>query len=276
MKNSIKDIDDNKILELYNSGLGIIAISKYFGYSDIRTKIKSVLKLNHIALKSHKDSRGSRKYEFKQDYFKNIDSENKAYILGLIVSDGYIPPQKCRFTFQIKDLEILQFITKELNTDQPINNEYIFDKRTNKTYQKYTLNINSTKLVKDLYKLNIFNKKSFNAEMPNIALQYYPDFFRGLFDGDGSIAKEGLRYRYSQIATLPIMNILLNEFSNLNINKTKLIDICSNNPDKIFKIKQGSNKDLNSLFNYMYHDNNIFYLKRKYNKFNKAIQHGRN
>jgi len=269
------DIDENKIIELYNSGWGMNAISKYFGYVDLRKKIKDVLSNNNITVKNFGETRGARKYVFNENYFQCINNANKAYILGLIVSDGYIPPQKSRFTFQIKDLELLEFIKSELNTDQPIGNEYIYDKRTDKTYQRYVLNINSTRLVKDLYCLNIFNKKSFDAIMPNIDVIYYPDFFRGLFDGDGSISKEGPRYRYSQIATAPIMQVLSDIFDKLNINKTKLINICDNNNDFILKIKQGSLKDFKTIFEYMYYDSNVFCLKRKYNKFKLAIKNGR-
>lgn len=38
MKNEV--IHEHKVLELYDSGYGIISISKYFGYSDLRHLIK--------------------------------------------------------------------------------------------------------------------------------------------------------------------------------------------------------------------------------------------
>ena len=37
----------------------------------------------------------TRKYYFDEEYFLNIDNEEKAYFLGLIMADGYINKESC-------------------------------------------------------------------------------------------------------------------------------------------------------------------------------------
>jgi hypothetical protein len=46
---------------------------------------------------------------------------------------------------------------------------------------------NSVEMAKDLIKLNIKPKKSYNLEKPNIAEKFYLPYILGYFDGDGSL-----------------------------------------------------------------------------------------
>lgn len=73
-------------MELYNSGLSTVKIGKMFGkhYSTVR----NILINNGVKLRSNKIN--SRKYTINENYFKNIDTEEKAYWLGFIYADGYI------------------------------------------------------------------------------------------------------------------------------------------------------------------------------------------
>lgn len=61
------------------------------------------------------------KKTYNEDYFKNIDNEEKAYFLGLICSDGSITYNENKYRYQIsiklhnKDEYILDEFIKSIN-----------------------------------------------------------------------------------------------------------------------------------------------------------------
>lgn len=143
------------------------------------------------------------------DYFKCIDSETKAYLLGYIVADGSIEestrknrPSKLvrlRFGCVTEDDEILRLIQRELAPDNKLR--YYQPKAPNRK-QTTVLQICDKELISDLRCLyNIQPRKTYNAnfEFPNIPKKFERDFIRGFIDGDGSIGKR----HFSMICNSP-------------------------------------------------------------------------
>lgn len=56
-------------------------------------------------------------HKVNRNYFKQIDSENKAYILGFFYADGYNSGTQASFTQLDQDRDILDQINKELDSD---------------------------------------------------------------------------------------------------------------------------------------------------------------
>lgn len=144
------------------------------------------------------------------DYFKKIDSETKAYILGYIVADGSIEESnrknrkskliRLRFGCVTEDDEILKLIQREIAPENKIR--YYQPKAANHK-QVSILQICDKELISDLVSLyNIKPKKTYDAnfEFPNIPEEYERDFIRGFIDGDGSIGKR----HFSMICNSPI------------------------------------------------------------------------
>ena len=71
----ILNLSDSEIINLYNSGLSSIKISKLAGCSD--STIRERLKRYNITLKSNKEYRTTQ--VFNENYFNVIDTEDKAY-----------------------------------------------------------------------------------------------------------------------------------------------------------------------------------------------------
>ena len=149
------------------------------------------------------------KKEHKSDYFKIIDSETKAYILGYIVADGSIEeslrkdrPSKLirlRFGCITEDDEILKLIQSEIAPNNQFR--YYTPKQPNRK-QVTILQICDKELTTDLATLyNIKPRKTYDAdfEFPNIPKKYERDFIRGFIDGDGHIGK---RY-FSMVCNSP-------------------------------------------------------------------------
>lgn len=138
-------------------------------------------------------------------YFKEINSEIKAYILGYIVADGCIEesirkdrPSKLvrlRFGCISEDDEILKLIQKEL---APTNKLRYYQPKALNHKQVTILQICDKELITDLKTLyDIQPRKTYhqNFKFPNIPKIYERDFIRGFINGDGSIG----RHHFSMI-----------------------------------------------------------------------------
>lgn len=263
-------MDKNKIEQiekLYNEGKTTNEIGRLIGYKSSTTTKRILLELGYD-LKSRIGS-NSRQLKLNENYFNNIDTPNKAYILGWIISDGYVNTNK--LIFNIKDLEILELIKTELESEHKISKTSSFDKRTNKTYEGYSLQICSKKLIKSLNKLGIYQAKSFTVELPRIDETLYPHLIRGIFDGDGHIGigkqKSGkLIPRFSMIVSEIIYNDLEPIFNELGIIYKSPELISSKNGDNILKIRIYKKEELLKFFNYIYPNYEVSKLNRKYTK----------
>lgn len=113
-------------------------------------------------------------------FFKNIDSEIKAYLLGWIISDGSISESGFTIKIHEKDIDILQ----KLNLYTNFNLNIIHEQENMVSWT-----VNSKEIRNDLIKLcNLitFGKKSHTVEMPDLSEDLALHCIRGIFDGDGS------------------------------------------------------------------------------------------
>lgn len=125
----------------------------------------------------------NRTYYCNENYFKTIDTPERAYLLGLIASDGCVYKREnhigvLSLSFHEKEIELLNIVQRELETNQPIlHKENII-----------SLAINSDILFNDLKNYNIVPRKTWIYEpvsLENDKLTWH--YLRGYLDGDGSI-----------------------------------------------------------------------------------------
>ena len=138
-----------------------------------------------------------RVYSVDTSYFKNIDNQEKAYILGFIFADGNINnylkegKYRLRVTLKASDKELLEKIKKQLNYTGDIKVRTLkslkFPERNN--YEICELSIMSKELILDLVSWGAVPCKSFKVQFPPIPSKYKMDFIRGYFDGNGSITR---------------------------------------------------------------------------------------
>ena len=118
---------------------------------------------------------------------EKIDTQEKAYVLGLYYADGYVIYDKersCYFSgigLKNTDEELLNSIQSKL----PI---FLIQSTRN---NMLVLRLNKKKACEDLMKNGVFLSKSGKNKdkvvFPNISPSLYSHFIRGFFDGDGSI-----------------------------------------------------------------------------------------
>lgn len=212
------------------------------------------------------------------DYFKEINSEVKAYILGYLVADGSIEesirknrPSKLirlRFGCVTEDDEILQLIQKEI---APNNKLRYYQPKAPNHRQVTILQICDKELINDLRTLyNIQPRKTYlsDFEFPNIPLKYERDFIRGFIDGDGSIG----RHHFSMICNSEkfakqIRDKFLKEIPEL---KSYIYKENRKNTDYWSLHFSMNLKVAGSLYNYLYDGATVF-LKRKESILNTVL-----
>lgn len=136
-------------------------------------------------------SKTVRKYDFDFNFFETINTEAKAYFLGLLFADGY--NHNIRNTIvlslQERDVELLNMLSSQISYTGKLFYENRKIKKP-KWQNQYKLMLNSSKLKADLTRLGCTNKKSLTLKFPTekqVPSHLMNHFVRGYFDGDGTI-----------------------------------------------------------------------------------------
>ena len=225
-------------------------------------KIRDILKNNGV--KRKKSRLNMSHLALNIDYFKEINSPDKAYWLGYICADGSIKKSNCKVSLVSKDLEVIEGFKEAIGAGHKISKSETFDKRTNKTYTGYSVQIGNELFVANLINLGVTSNKTDVLEFPNIDEKYYSYFIAGLFDGDGSIRiKNNKSIGISLISTNEVLtfikNYILNKF---NIKPKYYCKVTENKPNVWRMILYA---DAFKFLNFIYSDNTFkYYLKRKH------------
>jgi hypothetical protein len=121
-------------------------------------------------------------YQVDQTFLDVIDTENKAYLMGWIASDGCVQPGEVKISIHQKDEEILLLLRDLVCSDIPI--------RKTRNGDTVGLLICSTHISRSVCKhLSIKpGKKSYVVCFPELETEELKwHFLRGFFDGDGSV-----------------------------------------------------------------------------------------
>ena len=126
------------------------------------------------------------------NYF-STQNEKMAYIIGFLAADGNISKQGNRIQSQlsIKDKSHLEKIQKEIGGCEV----YEYESNGHKCCGWYCI---SAQIKKDLAEYGIIPNKTGKLNIPKkLKKEYWKDFIRGYFDGDGSIYKDSNGIRLS-------------------------------------------------------------------------------
>lgn len=219
-----------------------------------------------------------RLHDLNEDYFRVINTQNKAYILGFLMADGCVckseqtksAPDRLIINISIKDRDILEFIKKELECSYPIR-EYAPAESTYSDNMMCSLTINSMQLCKDLIAHGVIPNKTGKETFPKLPIKLKRHFIRGFLDGDGWITtqKEGLTKTIGFISNYEMLSDLKNEISSeIYVYGSAPIkeDYRENRKNKnIYTLTYSHKDDIRQLKQYLYKNAN-FYLERKYSK----------
>ena len=120
----------------------------------------------------------SKRYTVLDSYFESIDTPDKAYILGFILGDGSVSDTTLKIELHQKDTEILEYIKRELQYSGPIHKH---------KHGTISLRVNSQTMLRDLAKLGVIRRKTYNMHVPDLGESLIRHLLRGIFDADGCI-----------------------------------------------------------------------------------------
>lgn len=218
--------------------------------------------------------------KFDKFYFREIDSDIKAYLLGFIFADGWVCCNQSNRNYELgiqlqsSDKYILDRINKELGNVHKIFYEPPCQKdilgNICETQGSYILRVYSKAIVCDLINHGVVLNKTYNANIPDVPEEYFFDFLRGLIDGDGCYWKSK-EYTYLHI-TEGIPDTLNFICDVLNKNGIEVF-IRKENEQK-YRLFCTNYKSMNLLIHKMYHPNFSLCLSRKYEKIKHFLQEG--
>lgn len=199
------------------------------------------------------------------EFFKDIDTEEKAYFLGFFTADGYVSKDLQRFqiNLQEKDKYILERFSQISNCEcnltlrHPIVN--------GKEYIAYGLNISRRGFVEHMIQHGIVPGKENRKSIPDIKTHLIPHFLRGYFDADGffsSSHNERINpiYTIGFCGRIDIINAIQYEFEKHNV---YFSIYNSKHSPLIYTISASSHIMIQRIYHYLYDTSSIFLLRKK-------------
>lgn len=118
VRGSRNEETENKIIQLYKDGTSMREIASNFHFT--QGTVRDILVDHNIHIKTNSESH--RIYDINENYFNQIDTPNKAYILGLLYADGNRSSRSNTISIRLQesDKNILENIKKELNAEVPL------------------------------------------------------------------------------------------------------------------------------------------------------------
>lgn len=266
MPTKISQEIENKVLDMSKNDITPVNTSKLLSIS--RKSIYNILKRNGIKFDFTKKR---RKYNIDDNYFSLIDSDEKAYFLGWIYTDGCIrkDSKKVILSIQEKDVDILYKMARLISPDLQLRYS-ISEKEDSNRQNQYRLILCRSKIYDDLIKLGVYPNKSETLRFPSktqVENCYMNSFLRGCMDGDGNIYINNNHRSICFSCRLTCSKSFANSLKDFL--KLKNIRVCISkkvNTNKVVDVIPSGNLEVLK-FLYLIYNNANLYLNRKYDKF---------
>jgi len=256
-KGGIYAIPEQEIITRYKNGESCQTIADCFNVTF--NTISNILKKNDIP----RDNKYAN-LKLNDNYFEKIDSIDKAYFLGLMLTDGNISLKEdiIRLALSSKDEKILNIFKEKTGNE----NKIII--REDGKHSERIFQLRSAQWKKDLAKYGIIPQKTFICEMPELSADMMPHLIRGMMDGDGWISFKSHQVGFcgNEKTVNQLKNYLV---KTLNIYDVKVLHAAEN----LWQITWASQSDIEKIGNYIYKNKYDCFLTRKYNNFLQII-HG--
>jgi hypothetical protein len=255
------------MLNLYIDGWSLDKIGKKFNLDSSTVQY-------HLNKHEEYLPRDNRHYEYNEFFFDAIDTEQKAYFLGLLFADGCNHTSHNTMAIFLKSSD--EHIIREFNEHIQSNKSIMFKERyvneisgnkIEKVCKSVGIEIYSKHLSNKLTEIGCVKRKSLILQFPKcVPDEHVVHFIRGYYDGDGSLSIQ--KERYGQIVILGTFDFC-NEMSKIIKLKTGISQkVKPKGKENIFKLVIAGSKDTLIVLNWLY-DGSTIRLNRKYELFQK-------
>jgi hypothetical protein len=273
MKNKSPKFTEQEELNIckeYESGISTIQLAKKYKCATWG-KIHSILKRH--GKKCRDRCHQSTDYKINETYFDVIDTEEKAYFLGILFADGGNIRNSILLALKRDD----EYILNRLNS--------LFQNKPTRQYSTYTteysrLDICNKYIVNKLTEYGIVPKKSLILEFPPesvVPTHLHNHFIRGYYDGDGCLVinknQIGGKGLWNIVSTKKFLTkcqeiIKLNTKANTQI--TEISTLKNKNNISTKRLISCGNNQILKILDWIY-KNSTIHLERKFSKYQELI-----
>ena len=255
--------EKEEIIQEYLDGNSIEAIKSQYhhDYKVVQTVIKDA------GIDIHKRSR----YKCNYHMFDTIDTEEKAYWLGMLFADGYVyePKHSVSLSLQSSDVDCLYSLQKFFETDTPVHTY----PRTNNT-EMSELTIYNKHLYEQVVAKGCIPRKTGKVVFPKcVPSHLVRHFIRGYFDGNGWITHITRQYKTKHpdytFGIASTKEMLCEIYKYLPTNKkreTPCMWRTKRCEAEVYHMTFGGNLQVIKILDYLY-NNATVYLQRKHDRY---------
>lgn len=254
-----------QLVEEYKQGTPVIELMAKYGFKtkkSITDKVKKYYGENYKEIiKQAQDNRKGYTYSLKE-----ITSPFDAYLIGLIMTDGYVLSDRDGLGLDMTDEDVIKFVASTIGTNYKT---YTEEGRKN----HYRVLINVQGISKEVERFGIVPRKSKIIEKPKLLdkeRQYLPYIIRGIIDGDGCVSKTSYGGAQFYICSMSeqfidwIIEVLEKDFFMTDIHKRQNVET------GIWRVETSNQYNILKLIALVY--NKPFGMNRKYNELRKTFR----
>lgn len=212
--------------------------------------------------------------ELKEHFFQNIDNEEKAYFLGLLIADGNVFKDEVggrQASISISLNEEDEYILHKFKEVLKASTSITHDGRGCSQFA-----VRSDIMAKDLSYYGIIPRKTLTTYLPTIDDKYLHHLIRGIFDGDGSLraVQTNINNRFAHYIAFCGTHLLMKQIANLceTLGLNTIPTVYDYDNKSLSDIKIQAIQDMYIFGEWMYKDATI-YLQRKKDKYDFFKQH---
>lgn len=260
-----------EVYSLYKEGKNLREIEKLIGLN--ATSISKWFKRYGFELRESIVTKPRLLHHKNVDYFKNIDTDEKAYFLGLLYSDGCLKKPPRTYVIQLslvsEDGYIVERLKDALAPTVPL---LYYTPKGRNTREQTRLNVSSTKIGESLVALGMCPGKSYlsNLTFPDIPKEFYYSFIRGFFDGDGSASISISKNLNSSISRCVYLcctsKNLLTKMQEILLTKnitSAIYPDYKNSKTPLFRLVINTKEGHSNFYNYLYTDTSCYLFRKK-------------
>ena len=228
--------------------------------------ITKVLRKKEIETRSYMEN--NRRHKRDSEYFDNINTPNKAYVLGLIYADGnnYIWGKKHCLTISLqdKDYDLLERVRQELGYEGRLRLNPLHEKN-DKHRNQYILCITDEYMCKRLKEIGVVQRKSLVLRFPKyLRPDLIRHFVRGYFDGDGTISfnKNSNKHMAGIVGTFEFVSVISTILRSMFV-KNYIYKPKQTNDSNTYEMRTTGNLSAYKFLSWIYRDCDIK-MDRKY------------